>query len=102
MERLVQLFFLYVLLLYKELKIYKQYPDTFFGKVKEVQKNTDNPVDLYYFFFDTYKKSSKENLIKWMKDFISIDILQGKSQKELAEMYCEGLVYNKINKKNKK
>lgn len=77
----------------EEVEAYKKYPDTFFGVPRHQGRKIDDPLELYDFFYDVYKKSSREKLLEFMKSWPNIEKLQKLSDKELAETYCENLVY---------
>jgi hypothetical protein len=79
-----------------EAKAYAENPDTFFGVVKSVTKISD-PLELYDRFLATYGTSSRDDLLRFLAERPDIESLQSLSQKELAETYCEGLVYATMN-----
>lgn len=70
-----------------EMEIYHQSPETFFGVV-EKKKTLEHPLDLFDFFFNTYSKSTRKNLLKWMNSAGDIQRLKTLSQRELAEEFC--------------
>src|SRR5690606_30417176 len=47
----------------EELSAYRKHPDTFFGVYKQANRQANNAVDLYDFFYETYSKTSKELLL---------------------------------------
>lgn len=75
-----------------EAQAYAEQPDTFFGVIKR-QSGINDPLELFDFFFESYGKSPKETLLRLMADRADISSLQALSQRELAEIYCEGAVY---------
>ena len=75
-----------------ELKAYMEHPTTFFGVVQK-EGSLKDPVDMYLWFFETYGKSSKEDLLRFMAGRSDIETLRTLSREELAEIYCEGLAY---------
>jgi hypothetical protein len=75
-----------------EAKAYAEQPDTFFGVVKK-QTPLKEPMELFDFFFDTYGKSTREVLLNFMSGHPDIESLRNLPQKDLAEIYCESLVY---------
>lgn len=85
-----------------ELEDYHRHPDTFFGVYKKVSGRSDNPVDLFYFFYETYKATPKERLLEFIKDAPDFDDFKDLSQKDLAEAVCERWVYNVIQDTDKK
>lgn len=80
----------------EEYAIYKRYPDSFFGKFKKQDNIAKDALDLYDFFYETYKNTSKDKLLEFMKGSKQFEQLTDKSQEELAQIYCEGLVYSAI------
>jgi hypothetical protein len=72
-----------------EVAAYKRHPDTFFGTYAPASRQAKDPLDLYDFFYDTYSKSSRDHLLKLMKDHPDFDSLSGLSREELAVVYCE-------------
>ena len=54
-------------------------------------KQLDNMgiLEIYDTIYETYGESTKENLISFLKNDSNINILKTKSQKELAQYYCE-------------
>ena len=52
--------------------------------------------ELYDWFYCRYGKAPKESLLELMKDDVDIQRLRQLSQRELAEFYCEGLVYSAL------
>ena len=71
-----------------ELSTYKRSPDTFFGVVKEVQKEIQEPLDCYDFFWQVYSKSTREKLLEFVSKWSDYSLLEKLDQKELAENYC--------------
>ena len=78
----------------QERKVYQQYPDTFFGVHKETSKKIKDPLDLYDFFYDTYRNSTKEKLLEFLKGSPDFDLLKNETQQELAIIFCERSVYS--------
>ena len=52
--------------------------------------------ELYDWFYRRYGRAPKENLLKLMGDDVDIKRFRQLSQRELAEFYCQGLVYSAI------
>jgi hypothetical protein len=88
----------------KEFNTFKQYPDTFFGVYKKHSNEAKDALDLYDFFFNVYSKSSKNKLLEFLQGSPDYETLKNKTQNELAELYCERLVYSaaQIPEKTKK
>jgi hypothetical protein len=77
-----------------ELRAYAEHPDTFFGVVKNHHENIGkDPMKLFDFFYGSYGKSPKEALLRLLGNRPDIEVLRDLTQKDLAEIYCEGLVY---------
>jgi hypothetical protein len=82
-----------------ELAAYRKYPDTFFGVYKEQGRKAETPLELFDFFFDVYKHTSKEKLLDFMKNHDDIDRLKELEQEELAVTFCERSVYAGMSEK---
>jgi len=79
-----------------ELAGYRRHPDTFFGITKQQAKRIDDPLELFDFFYATYRQSSRRKLLEFMASWPDIEELKAKETSELATRYCEGLVYATI------
>jgi hypothetical protein len=82
-----------------ELSAYRKYPDTFFGVYKEQGRKAETPLELFDFFFDTYRQTTKEKLLDFMKYHDDIDRLKMLDQQELAITFCERSVYAGMSRK---
>jgi len=80
----------------EEVVAYNQHPNTFFGIYKPQNRIAKDPIELYDFYFETYSKSSKEQLLEFMKNYQNYDELLEMNQEELAKLYCEGLTYHAL------
>jgi len=78
----------------KELQVYRQYPDTFFGVHKKQSQIAKDPLDLFDFFYNSYKNTPKEKLLEFLKVHPLLEELKNETQQELAITYCESLVYS--------
>lgn len=74
-----------------EASAYAEQPDTFFGVVKK-QGAAKTPLELFDFFFESYGKLTKGKLLAMMASRPDIGNLQALAQRDLAEIYCEGMV----------
>ena len=83
-----------------EIQAYRRHPDTFFGVLRKQGSTPRDALDWYDFFYDTYKHSTMEKLLEFMKDHSDIDGLRSKTQEELASIYCESLVYSVMSSKD--
>ena len=52
--------------------------------------------ELHDWFYRSYGETPKESLLELMKDAVDIQRLKQLSQRELAEFYCQRLVYSAI------
>ena len=59
---------------------------------------TERPIlqELYDLFYRRYGKVPKETLLELMRGDIGIERLRQLSQRELAEFYCQRLVYSAV------
>jgi hypothetical protein len=78
----------------EELHDYSRNPNTFFGVFKKQHGSTNSPIELFDFFFETYKDTPRERLLEFIKDAPDFENFQSLSQKDLAEAICERWVYN--------
>ncbi|HTK13945.1 MAG TPA: hypothetical protein VL402_09090 [Xanthobacteraceae bacterium] len=72
-----------------EIAAWRRHPETFFGKIQSITGKVDNVLDLAHFMYQTYRNTSKETLLTWMKDHPQIDDFRLMSQDELAILYCD-------------
>jgi len=77
----------------EELLAYKKYPDTFFGVIRSQGRKIDDPFEMFEWMLESYKKTSKQKLLEFMKDHQDADALCVFSQEELAVLYCERCMY---------
>jgi hypothetical protein len=52
--------------------------------------------ELYDWFYRSYGEATKDSLLKLMKGAVDIQRLRQLSQRELAEFYCQRLVYSAV------
>ena len=59
---------------------------------------TQRPVlqQLYDYFYCRYGRAPKETLLEMIGDDVDTERLRQLSQRELAEFYCQGLVYSAV------
>lgn len=81
-----------------ELSAYRQHPDTFFGVYLPKSKKIKDPIDLFDFFHSSYRNTTKEKLLEFMKDAPDIQSLKQQTQEELAITYCERMMHAVIEK----
>lgn len=72
----------------EELKLYRRSPESFFGVLRQVQRQSKSPFELYDLLIETYSKSSKEKLIEFISKFPDAANLAQLSQPELAQEFC--------------
>lgn len=70
------------------MRAYARSPETFFGTLKHVSKGIKEPLDAFDFVYETYSKSTRENLLEFMADWPQVDHLQTLDQQELAKFYA--------------
>jgi SEC-C motif len=75
-----------------EAAAYAESSDTFFGVIKRAE-SLQTPLELYDFFFESYGKSTREQLLQFMATRPDLAAIENLPREELAEIYCEGLVY---------
>ena len=68
---------------------WKRHPETFFGEIREAPTQSKNWLETAKFMYETYRRSSRENLLEWMVDASDFDYLCTLSQQDLAIIYCE-------------
>jgi hypothetical protein len=74
-----------------ELAAYERYPDTFFGVVERPQKPARDALELYDFFYEGHKGTSKGDLLQLLDNAPDIGTLKGLPREELLRIYCERL-----------
>lgn len=72
-----------------ELSDYRAHPDTFFGEVRPISKGVKEPYDLFKFLWSSYRHSTKEKLLEFMKEAPDLEELQKLDQPELVLEYCD-------------
>jgi hypothetical protein len=77
-----------------EYEDYLQFPDTFFGVHLRQGRKARTSIELFDFMHESYRNTSKEKLLEWMKDASDFAELEKLTQAELSEVYCERCVYS--------
>jgi len=72
-----------------EMAAWRRHPETFFGKVQQVTKQVESPLDLAEFMYETYRTTPKEKLLSFMQDHPNIIQFKEMSQDDLAILYSE-------------
>lgn len=80
-----------------ELSAYQAHPETFFGVVKRAKREIKDALDAYDFLYESYRHTSKERLLEFMRDHPDIGHLAGLQQENLAKIYCERMAYVILN-----
>ncbi len=75
-----------------EMAAYSESPETFFGVLSATLSSVETPLKFYDWLYDCYKKSNKEQLIKFMEKHRDIENLRNLTQAELTDMYCRRFV----------
>lgn len=86
----------------EEMRIYRRYPDTYFGVIRHVGGKLHTPVEMYDFFYDSYSCTPKEKLLDWLKTYQDQAQLQAMTQEQLAKFYCELLANEMLARKLKR
>lgn len=74
-----------------EMAAYRAHPETFFGRVRSVSKNSEDPMELYEFFINGYKDTPREKLLEFMHGAPDFEELKKLPCDELLFVYAEGL-----------
>jgi hypothetical protein len=82
----------------EELIAYRRQPDTFFGVPLKQGKKAQDPLDLFDFFYESYKGCPRQRLLEFVKGRPDFESLKNLSDEELLISCCEGWVYSAINK----
>lgn len=75
---------------------YQNHKEVYFGKFQHQGGRAGTPYELFEFFLQSYKNSTKEQLIKFLEGSPDIEKLKEQNQEELALNYCERLVSAQI------
>lgn len=95
-----QRFIIWAALTDDELAAYRSHPETFFGRLIEVARNTENPIDLYEFFLDGYKDTPKEKLLEFMKDAPDFEALRAMTVTNLRYEYAERVTHSVLRERS--
>jgi hypothetical protein len=75
-----------------EMAVWQKYQNTFFGEVVRHTIKSNNPLDQYDCFYNTYRHTSKERLLEFLTKASDINDLRQLDQSTLASIYAERLV----------
>ncbi len=81
----------------EELIAYRRQPDTFLGVPLRQGRKAKDLIDLFDFFYESYKNTPRERIVEFVKDRADFESLRNLNDEELKISYCEGLVYSTIN-----
>lgn len=73
----------------EELDTYRRHPDTFFGVPGQRRTRANTLMELYDFFHETYRKTPKDILLTFVRDWPDSADLARLDQAELASVYAE-------------
>lgn len=74
-----------------ELSAYRRHPETFFGgdDDRHVPKQAETPFDLFLFFLNGYRETTREQLLEFMREHSDQEFLRRQSTEDLRLIYCE-------------
>lgn len=79
-----------------EMAAWRRHPDTFFGELGQRTTKVDTPLELYDFFFKSYRDTPKERLLEFMVEAPDYAELAKLDQAKLASIYAERCVYGAL------
>ncbi|MDR0967755.1 MAG: hypothetical protein LBL75_02900 [Rickettsiales bacterium] len=74
-----------------DIKNHKDAQQKMIDAIEQKNNRNKNLLELYDWLYSVYSNTSKDKLIEFMSNVIDMDILESKTQKELARIYCEGM-----------
>lgn len=81
----------------EELIAYKKHPEVFFGIPLSVGGKASQPMEIFDFFYNCYKHSTREKLLEFVKDRSDFESIKNLSTEELLITCCEGWTYSAMN-----
>lgn len=72
-----------------EVAAYRHHPETFFGVHQHVGRNITDPLALFEFIFDTYKNTSREKLLEFLRSASDFEQLCTLNTDELLLVFCD-------------
>ena len=81
-----------------ELEVYRQFPETYFGVVQEVPRNTKDPLEFFERLVEIHRTYPRESLLKMAKGAPDINDLEKLDDLELVLEFCERLSNNIMNR----
>lgn len=79
-----------------EMTAWRRHPDTFFGQIGQCSTEAKDPLELYDFFHNSYRNTSREQLLELMVGSHDIERLRKLDQPTLASIYAERCVNSAI------
>ncbi len=79
-----------------ELADYVTHPDTYFGVYQRQTRTVETAMEMFDFFVDGYRDTSKERLIELLSNHANQGGLHAMSQKELVELLAESYTMSMI------
>jgi hypothetical protein len=76
-----------------EAAAYKAHPSTFFGIEIKVGGTANTPLDMFEFFYESYKSMPRKRLLEFMREAWDITVLSNMSDDDLRLTYCERCVW---------
>ncbi len=83
----------------EELLAYKWHPESFFGVPLRQGRQAKDPLELFDFFYESYKHSPRERLLEFVRNRPDFEELKNLSDAELLISCCEGWVYSLMSRK---
>jgi hypothetical protein len=71
-----------------EMAAYKRSPQTFFGIVKDVSHETNEPLDAFDFFWESYSDTPTEKLVELTSNWPDAAAMSQLKQRRFAQIYC--------------
>lgn len=75
-----------------EIEAYRKYGNAYFGELEERSHKAEDEFQLFEFFVNNYKDTSKDRLLEIAKDHPRIEQLKHLKQEDLVFAICEGYV----------
>jgi hypothetical protein len=84
----------------EEFRAYKLHPDAYFGIIRKVALETNDPYELFEWLVETQIRMPRETILKQVEGSPNIEELKALSHEDLVLTYCERLVASVERKKN--
>lgn len=85
----------------EQLADYQLHRDAFFGEVRPVFENTDDPYRLFEFFLYAHRSMPREGLLELFKDAPDVEALRGLGREDLLLECCERWVAGAVSSRTK-